>query len=169
LFWKTGRRPWIIRSQGESPTQKYEHPLVGYNYRLTDLHAAIGIGQFSRVDALFAKRHYIAGRYSDALKGLDGIKLPVVREYNEHAFFLYTTLVDDRDGLRRFLSERGISTNVSWPKPIYRQQPYSQFSAYRCPVAEYVCDHVLCLPSYYQMTEAEQEHVIETIRTWSKR
>lgn len=158
----------IIRSQGESPAQKYEHPLVGHNYRLTDLHAAIGIGQFSRIDALFAKRRSIARRYAEEFQGFDGIKIPVLREYNDHAFFLYPILVNDRDGLRQYLSKQGISTNVSWPMPIYRQRPYMQFATNRCPVAEHVCDHVLCLPSYYQMTEAEQEYVIENIKSWSR-
>lgn len=163
------RNARIIRSQGELPTQKYEHPFVGHNYRMTDLHAAIGIGQFSRIDALFAKRRSIAERYSNGLRGLDEIKLPVVSDYNEHAFFLYPILVGDRDGLRHFLAQEGISTNISWPKPVYWQQPYKEYAIHRCSIAEHVCDHVLCLPIYFRITNDEQEYVIETIKAWGRR
>jgi len=153
----------IIRSQGENPDQKYHFPLLGHNYRMSDLHAAIGLAQFDRYDAVLDKRAQLAERYSVAFKNSPGVKVPHVLAENEHAWFLYPLLVNDRDELQAALKERGVQTNISWPMPIYDQVPYLEFDRNRCEISEAFCKRVICLPLYFEMTDEEQQYVIDAI------
>ncbi|MFH1874291.1 MAG: DegT/DnrJ/EryC1/StrS family aminotransferase [Pseudomonadota bacterium] len=159
----------IIRSQGEDLSHKYHHPLLGHNYRMTELGAAFGLAQAKRLNKLLAKRANIASFYTKQLKKLSGLILPQVAKGNKHAWFLYPILVEKRDKLRAYLAKQGISTNVSWPLPIYDQKPYQQFKKQRCLVAERVAKHVLCLPMYYIMTNKEMEYIIEHIQKGMKK
>jgi dTDP-4-amino-4,6-dideoxygalactose transaminase len=153
----------IIRSQGEDPHKKYFHPRLGHNYRMSDLHAAIGIAQLGRFAKILNKRKEIAGFYTEAMKNTGEIKLPAVRKGDASAWFLYPVLVNKRDKVRTYLAERGIATNVSWPMPVYRQKFYQAYKHKIAPVAERVTKSVLCLPLYYEMTGDEQNYVVETL------
>lgn len=152
----------IIRSQGEDPQRKYHFPRVGHNYRMSDLHAAVGVAQMSpqRMSDVLGWRKKCADNYSQKLRSLPTVTTPYVDPRCEHAWFLYPVLVDNRDRVRALLSEKGVETNVSWPMPIYQQAPFRKFNAAPCPVAEDFSKRVLCLPMFFGLTEAEQDYVV---------
>lgn len=155
----------IIRWQGEDPKKKYYHPLVGFNYRMTDLHAAIGLAQTSakRIAAVLESRRTGAEYYLKRLAGVPGITLPYVSPDCEHPWFLFPTLVNNRDAIQQFLLEKGVKANVSWPLPVYKQEAYEKYQHYDCPVTEKVTSSVLCLPLYFKITKDDQDYVIETL------
>jgi len=153
----------IMRSQGEDPEKKYFHPIIGHNYRMTDIQASIGIEQLNRFGDVLAKRNSIADKYSAALKGIAGLDLPVVKDGNDHAWFLYPVKVEQRQRVVARLREKGIGVNVSWPMPIYEQPVYRKFRHAKCPVAKEFTGQVMCLPMYYEMTGDEQDYVISTL------
>jgi len=154
----------IIRSQGEDPDRKYYHPYLGHNYRLTDLHAAIGLAQITRIKEVLGKRAALAEYYTKNLTGIKSITTPYVASGNKHAWFLYPIRVEHRDAVKQYLADHGIGTNISWPMPVYRQPLYQRYAGDECPVAERVAKTILNLPMYHTMTTAEQDYVIENIR-----
>jgi len=164
----TERKDWdqtakMMRSQGENPSTKYHHPVLGHNYRMSDLHAAIGLEQIKRFEIVLNKRRKLAHRYSDTLGEVNRIHLPKVAEGNEHAWFLYPILVARRDKTAAGLREKGIETNISWPMPIYEQKIYQKYHRQECPVAKSLAQRVLCLPLYYEMTDNEHDYVVERL------
>lgn len=159
-------RARIIRNQGEDPKQKYYHTLLGHNYRMTDLHASIGLAQFRRLDDILKKRASIAEYYSKNLQEYaDVIKLPYVAPNNKHAWFLYSVLVNNCDEVETYLRSKGIDTRRSWPLPIHKQPIYRDvFGNASYPVAEDVSQRILNLPMYYAMTQEEQDYVIKHLK-----
>ena len=155
----------VFRSQGENPEVKYDHPIMGHNYRMTDLNAAIALGQFGRWEQVLSKRSLLAQRYSEGFKQVSALKTPVTKAYNKHGWFLYPVLVErfDRNQVVQSLKEAGIGTNVSWPKPIYEQKPFQPYFKEVNPVSKNFTDKVICLPLYFEMTEDEQNYVINTL------
>ncbi|MCB9770990.1 MAG: DegT/DnrJ/EryC1/StrS family aminotransferase [Candidatus Omnitrophica bacterium] len=155
----------IIRWQGEDPKKKYYHPLIGFNYRMTDLHAAIGLAQTSpkRVAAVLESRRSGAEYYFKRLEGVSGITLPYVSADCIHPWFLFPTLVANRDQIQQFLLEKGIKANVSWPLPVYKQEAYEKYQHYVCPVTERITSSVLCLPLFFKITREDQDHVIDAL------
>ena len=157
---KTAR---LIRSQGEDPNEKYHHPVLGHNYRMSDLHAAIGFEQIKRFYAIINKREMITSYYSKALKNIANIKLPKVSNDCKHAWFLYPILVNNRSSVVNKLKESNIEVNISWPKTIYEQEMFKKFNNDICPVAKDFTERVICLPLYFEMTNEEQKYVIENL------
>lgn len=149
----------MMRSHGESPTEKYVHPILGHNFRMSDLHAAIGVVQVGRLPEVLARRARNAALYNQLLGSSASVRLPVVQPGHTHSWFLYPTLVENRDAVRAEMNALGVGTNVSWPRPIYKQDHFKPFFTEICPVAEWVAERVLCLPLFYELTEAEQEQV----------
>lgn len=165
------RRSRIIRNQGEDPRRKYYHTLLGHNYRMTDLHAAIGLAQFRRLGDILKKRESLAEHYTKNLQECaDVITLPYVAPYNKHAWFLYPILVNNCDSTEEYLKSKGIDTRRSWPLPIHRQPIYGDvFHNVSYPVAEGVSPRILNLPMYYAMTQEEQDYVIKHLKDAARR
>lgn len=155
-------RARIVRNQGEDPSNKYNHVLLGHNYRMTDLHAAVGLAQFGRLHEVLRKRQEIAAFYTEHLAEFgDAILLPVVKPENRHAWFFYPILVPHRDRIAQYLRDKGIDTRIAWPLPIHQQPLYrDRFGESRFPVAERVAATILNLPLYYGMTEEEMRYVV---------
>src|SRR5438067_2475416 len=157
----------IVRGQGEDPTQKYRHSMVGNNFRMTDILAAIGLVQLDRLPDLLARRTRVCESYNHLLADQqDLIELPYLAPERVHGWFFYSILVDRRDEVERRLKERGVDTRVAWRVPIYRQPVYA--SSFRSdtyyPVAERVAARVLNLPLFAAMSDEQQDHVVEAIR-----
>jgi dTDP-4-amino-4,6-dideoxygalactose transaminase len=156
----------IFRNQGEEPSVKYLHPIMGQNYRMSDLHAAIGIAQFRRLEAFLQKRREIAAAYTEAFTKEDRIRLQQIPKEAAPAWFFFPVLVSHRDKVADALKKAHIETRVGWPYPIHQQPPYRTLGTFGdCPNAEEVADHVLNLPMFYDMTDAQINHVISTLRT----
>lgn len=153
----------MIRSHGESPTEKYVHPLLGHNFRMSELHAAIGLAQIGRFTEVLARRGRMAATYDRLLAGNPAARRPVVRPDQRPSWFLYPILVEERDRIRQELAQAGVGTNVSWPIPVYAQRHLAPFATGVCPVAEWACRHVLCLPLFYELTEEQQAFVCHAL------
>lgn len=158
-------RARMLRSHGASRT--YEHEVLGYNFRLSDLHAAIARGQLERLDGFNAARRHNADVLSEGLTGLDGIALPVERPGYRHVFHQYTIRVPGRrDELQRKLAERDVESRVYYPKPVHLQPLYQGlgYDTVRLPVSERLSQEVLSLPVHPGLTDDDLLRVIESVR-----
>lgn len=156
-------RARIIRNQGESPDRKYEHVLLGHNYRLTDLHAAVGLAQMSRIDELMKIRRTVADYYTEHLDShSDRVRLPAPEPDTTHSWFLYPILLENRESVKKYLADKGIETRVTWPIPVHQQPIYEEmYGDESYPISEQFSDYVLSLPLHSQLQEEQLEYIVE--------
>ena len=144
----------------------YEMQELGYNYRLTDFQAALGLSQLKRADAGLERRKEIAKQYVTSFQGFD--KIIGQSGYVEgHAYHLYIIEVKDRLGLYNHLRSKNIFAQVHYI-PVHRL-PYYQSLGWKkgdFPIAENYYDHCLSLPMYPTLTEEEQAYVITEIKSY---
>ena len=146
----------------------YEMQEVGYNYRITEMQAALGISQLKRLDWSIQRRNEIAQKYDEAFKGTS-VKTPYRDENITHAFHLYIIQVDSdkRKGLFDYLRANKIFVQVLYipahTMPYYKQLGWKVGDM---PVAEEYYRHCLALPMYPTLTEEEQEYVIEKVKEY---
>ena len=140
---------------------------LGYNYRLTDMQAALGMSQLSRADAMLARRQEIARRYDDAFADTN-ITTIIPPDSVNHAYHLYVIQVSDRKGLYDFLRTKNIMAQVHYV-PVHLMPYYRQFGwkPGNFPNAERFYAHCLSLPMYPTLTDEEQAYVIESVREWA--
>lgn len=143
----------------------YEMQDLGFNYRLTDFQAALGVSQLSRAESGVERRQRIARRYDEAFKEIPGIKTPFRAGDIRHAFHLYVIQVPDRKGLYDTLRAAGIMAQVHYV-PLHLMPYYRQFGWKEgdLPVVEEYYRHCLSLPMYPTLTDEEQEYVIMKIK-----
>jgi perosamine synthetase len=147
-------------------TETYDE--VGFNYRMTDMQAAIGITQLNRLDDLLARRRYLAARYTQALQGVGWLQTPAVPDNCLHNYQSYMVrLIDDmagrRDAAMQDLLEKNISTRRAI-MAIHREQPYRSERWDNClPNTDLATDTGLILPLFHQMTDVEQDYIIESL------
>ena len=140
---------------------------VGYNYRMTDLQAAIGLVQLQRLEEMLTKRRRLARRYSERLASLSWLVLPRESAGCWHNFQSYMVRLDDapvtRNQLMQELLNRGVSSRRGI-MAIHREAPYrdAKWDA-RLPVTNQVAESTIVLPLFHEMTEDEQDYVIECI------
>ena len=143
----------------------YEMQDLGFNYRLTDFQAALGVSQLARADMGLERRQKIAQRYDEAFKDMKDITIPKRENDIYHAFHLYIIQVSDRKGLYDFLHENGIYAQVHYVPlhlmPYYKNQGNKEGDL---PVVEEYYKHCLSLPMYPTLTDEEQEYVIEKVK-----
>ena len=142
---------------------------LGYNYRLSDVQAAIGIVQLSKLDPLLARRRTIADRYDAAFRALPQLQVPARPPYAEHAFQSYGVLLTSscrrgRDDVLQALVDRGISCRRGIP-PIHLEPLYvSRFGRTSLPTTEAVAERSLFLPMFASLEPADQDRVIDAVR-----
>lgn len=161
-----------FRAHGQG--ERYEYLSLGYNYRMTDVAAAIGRVQLKRLRARNARRRANAAFYDRELAGLSGVTLPYVPPGVEHAFHQYSILVDpertpggiDRNGVRAFLDERGIGSGVYYPKPLHLHPLFANlgYGPGDFPVAERVSGQILALPIHPALTGKQLAYVTAALR-----
>jgi dTDP-4-amino-4,6-dideoxygalactose transaminase len=159
-----------LRNQGMRG--RYDYDLVGHNFRLTDVQAAIGLSQLPGADAVITRRQDNAARLSAALGDVPGLRLPVVRPGRRHVFHQYTVRVTDdarltRDELQRSLAERGVQAAVFYPRAVYDHACYRRHPRVSCepmPQAEMAARQVLSLPVHAHLTMTELDHVAVSVR-----
>ncbi len=157
------------RDQGKESFLTNLHVRMGYNWRLSELHAAVGLSQLNRLDEFVAERRRIAAAYTKRLAGVDGLQLLVPPDCAQPNFYKYVALLDrdvDRRALKRTLKERfqvSLSGEV-YEIPCHHQPVFKQWAEGAFPVAEDVCSRHVCLPIYPGMTETEIEQVVGALR-----
>jgi dTDP-4-amino-4,6-dideoxygalactose transaminase len=164
---RTCKKLFILRGHGAEP--KYVHQVVGGNFRLDALQAAVVSIKLKYLDQWTAARQANASTYRELFSQmslLDIIKLPVEKE-NRHIYNQFVILVPEkRDALRQFLSESGIGTEIYYPVPLHLQECFSylQYRPGDFPVAEHTASHSLALPIYPELTTDQQQYVVDKIR-----
>ena len=162
----------ILRVHGSKP--KYYHKVVGGNFRLDALQAAIVAVKLDYLDGWTSARQDNAARYRElfASAGLtDRVHLPVEKE-NRHIYNQFVIRVDaGRDELRSYLGEQGIGTEVYYPVPMHLQDCFSElgYQMGDFPVAEQAANQTLALPIYPELTESQQAYVVEKIGAFFSR
>ena len=157
-----GRR---LRGQGEIPGRKYIHDTLAYNYRLTEIAAAIGRAQIARADAVLAQRAALVARYHERLEGVDGVAFAGHHALATPSWFSLAILIPDRDAVAASLLEAGIETRSLYPIPTYRQPipEYAPWNDLDLPAAEQAAARVLNPPLFFEMTLAEVDEVCDAI------
>ena len=146
--------------------KQYHHEEVGTNSRLDTLQAAVLLAKLPYLADWSAKRRQHAASYAAGLKGVAQVKTPVVEPNNEHIFHQYTLRVERRDALQAHLKAQGIGSAVYYPIPLHLQPCFAHlgYNAGQLPVAEQASREVLSLPVYPELTQAQVDHVIDSIR-----
>jgi len=142
----------------------YEQIELGFNYRMTDIQAALGASQMSRLDEFISRRRALAQRYSQVLAGLP-IQLPVERADRKSAWHLYVINVKSRGAVYEAMRRRGVAVNVHY-LPVYLL-PYYRALGFReghCPNAEAYYNAALTLPLFPALTDAQQDEVGRALR-----
>lgn len=152
----------MLRNHGMQ--QRYYHERIGYNFRMSDLHAAIGLAQVERLAEFTARRRANAAYLSQHLKG---VITPQVRQECEHVWHQYTIRLSgrDRDAAARQLAERGVGSGIFYPIPAYRQKALAEmgYGELFLPVTEQMVGEVLSLPVHPLLSPAELEKIVQEV------
>jgi len=155
-----------FKGQGLAAHREYWHDVVGYNYRMTNICAAIGLAQLERLDGFIVRKREIAERYKARLQGLPVTVQPeAAGVYN--SYWMVTVLVEQaemRDPLRRQLAEAGIETRPAF-YPIHTMPMYSH-RYQRNPVAEGIAWRGINLPSFPGLTDADVDRVCDAVHAF---
>jgi perosamine synthetase len=163
-----------LRDHAFSDERHFWHQYRGFNYRMTNMQAAIGLAQTERLPALIERRRRNARLYTETLSQVPGLTLPRELPDMKNVFWMYGVLVDEefgcsRDELRRLLAQQGIETRTFFI-PIHFQPIYfAQFKGQRYPVAETLCQKGLYLPSGAGLSESDVRFVAETVAQIQRR
>jgi dTDP-4-amino-4,6-dideoxygalactose transaminase len=151
----------MLRDHGQS--QKYMHPVEGYNGRLDAIQAGILSVKLRYLPVWTEQRRVLATRYGKLLQEVPETTLFHEMPYGKAVYHLYVVRVPDRDTLQRELTQAGIDTGVHYPTPLHLQKAYAWlgYTYGDFPVAERVASEVLSLPMYPQLTYEQQDRVVE--------
>lgn len=147
---------------------RYVHDEISDNYRFTNLQAAVGLAQLERLDEFVKRKREMGKYYTEALKGVGGLQLPVARTENaENIYWVYGLLLDedipaDNKKVQKLLSEEGIGTRTFFwcmhEQPVYQKQGLFQNESY--PNAEYLAKKGFYIPSGLALTKEQMEYVV---------
>jgi perosamine synthetase len=160
----------VLRAHGES--ERYTHVILGYNFRTTDIAAAIGLVQLKRLDDFNKSRIENAEYLTTHIKTIEGIESPFIMDRVRHVFHQYTVRVENgkRDILKDFLGENDIGTGVHYPKTIYQQKLYQDLGIKgNCPQAEKAAAEVLSLPVHPGLKVEDLEEIVAVLEEASER
>jgi len=159
-------RAAFLRDQAMDPHRRYAHPEVGFNYRMTNIQAAIGCAQVEQAEAILDRRKLIAAAYQAGLQAIDGLTLPVVMPWAESIHWMYSVLIGpafgrDRDAVAQALRTRGIDTRPFFV-PVHELPPYRTPGPF--PIATALARTGLCLPSGTGLSPDEIATVCAALR-----
>lgn len=156
---------WLRLYRNQGMRARYQFEMLGYNFRMTDLQAAIGLVQLDKLEGNTARRQAIARRYDEAFADLP-VRLPVTPDGRVHVFHQYTVEVGEaRDAIVAELREAGIGADIYYPIPVHRQAYIMERGLHaELPVTDAAAARTLALPMFPTLTEAEQRTVVEALR-----
>ncbi len=147
---------------------EYDHDRIGYNYRMTNLQAAVGCAQMEQLDTFVSAKRRIAQRYNEGFREIDGLKRFPAPQWAEGGDWFSGFMLDRPDGdkiglaLRRTLREAGIDARPFW-KPMHMQKPYEQAPRTAMTVSEYVWNRIVTLPCSTHLTTEDQTTVVAAV------
>ena len=148
-------------------SERYHHDEIGYNFRMTDIAAAIGLAQLNVIDEFNNKRISNANYLNEQLKDVEGIVTPKSPDNYKHVYHQYTILVEkgNRDDWVEFLTNKGIGTGIHYPIPLYNQPIYKKLGIEGdCPLAEKAADNVISLPVHPSLTKEDLDLVVDAVK-----
>jgi dTDP-4-amino-4,6-dideoxygalactose transaminase len=159
------RRLRLLRDHGAR--SKYVHDIIGYNFRMEEMQAAVLNVKLPHLDDWNSQRRRCAARYHELL-GDCNVVLPQEMDYAQHVFHLYAVQCEQRDAFQQHLAASGIQTGIHYPIPNHRQPAYSSlgYKPGRFPVTEQLCESVLSLPMFAELTEEQQLQVAQACRSF---
>jgi len=146
----------------------YDHDEIGFNYRMTNLEAAVGCAQLERLTEFLQSKRRIRTMYDSAFQEIPGVR-PFPRPQNDEGAFWFSGLIIDDIGLPSVkelcagLKDKGIEARPFW-KPVHLQRPYQEAPLEELPVTDMLWSKIITLPCSTSLTEAEQQHVINTLK-----
>ncbi len=154
-----------------SDVMRYRHDYLGFNYRMSNLLAAVGYAQLTRIDELVAIKRDIGETYNSLLSGIRGVTTPVEKPWATNVYWMYGILVDEsfgmsRDELRNFLAAKGVETRTFFV-PMHQQPAFlnrGMFVGESHPVSEKLSREGLYLPSGMTLTKQEIRYVVECVK-----
>ncbi len=162
-------RARYLATQARDPAPHYEHSTLGFNYRLSNLLAALGRAQLRGLDSRMSRRKWVNQWYRSALAGLPGIEFMPVAGYGEPNYWLTCVTVDpeafgaDREAIRLALEAVDIESRPTW-KPLHLQPVFAGTPTVGGTVSAAIFERGLCLPSGSALTEQELERIAEVVR-----
>ena len=156
----------LFRGQGMDPKRRYWFPVVGYNYRMTNIQAAIGLAQMETIDKALADRNTLAAWYDAALAPLqDRLVLPRQHDWAKQVFWMYNIFLRDgdehrRDAVMRQLDEAGIETRPVF-YPMHILPPYKEDTTY--PVADEWAQRGINLPTHQDLTQVDVRRIAKSL------
>ena len=152
-------------------TDRYYHEELGYNYRMTDIAAAIGLEQLKKLDDFNKTRRENAMKLTEGISDLDWLVTPKVAEKRSHVFHQYTIRVinNARDALIEHLEENGIGYGIHYPRLAYQQPIYKKlgYDNYNCPEAEKASRQVISLPVHPALSDENINEIIKVLRAFN--
>lgn len=158
----------VYRDQGKAGFLGGDHVRMGYAWRMSELHAAVGLVHLSRLNEAIVTRRRVAARYDEALAGLSGCRPLSIPSTSISNFYKYVVLLNpgiDRAELKRELSElTGVSLSGEvYASPLHRQPIFADLDGDLFPVADDVCARHICLPVHSDMSDDEADYVVESL------
>lgn len=162
------KRAKRFRNQGQDEKVKYRYLDIGYNYRMTDISAAIVLEQLKRIDEITKKRQEIAERYNEAFKNIKGLIIPFTAKDRTHVYHQYTLRVTNdfkltQDQFQKYLEDKGIQANIYYPRLLYYFNHLKKYKREDCRTAEQISQEVISIPVYPLLTNKEIKYIIDTI------
>ncbi len=160
----------VYRDQGKAGFLGGDHIRMGYAWRMSELHAAVGLIHLSHLNDAIATRRRVAARYDEALAHMSGCQSLSIPGASVSNFYKYVVLLDpgiDRAELKREMSE-GMGVSLSgevYASPLHRQPIFADLGRNSFPVADDVCARHICLPVHSDMTDDEADYVVESLAT----
>jgi len=163
------RKAKSYRTHGS--TKKYHHDYIGYNSRLDTLQAAILSVKLNHIDNAIQKRAKHAAQYREMLKNIAEIKLPVIKTGNKEVNYVFCVKAENRDELDKYLKSKEIGTSIYYPIPLHLQKCFEHYGYKKggFPVSEKLCETVIALPMFPELTEDEVGFVCESIKEFYKK
>jgi perosamine synthetase len=171
----------LLRSHGRAENANYfttgeymDYVTLGYNFRMADIVAALGISQLKKVDKLIKLRRDLAAYMTSLLSGVEDIIIPSFPENIYHVYQEYYVRIKSgektRNALKSYLGERGIGTRISFP-PVHKSKFYKEVLGYNDNLknTEVISSSALTLPLYPSLTEQEIEYIAEEIKNFFKK
>jgi perosamine synthetase len=161
---KIAQKAAILRNHGMSMTKNYWHDHVGYNYRMTNIQAAIGSAQIDRIDHLISMRKKIFENYNKLLHNEKNITFLPKKKWSKNSYWLYTIIIKkgDREKLINKLQLKGIDVRRTF-YPLNIMPPYKKYSKFRCQISEYLGLKGISLPTS-NVTLKEQKYIIKILK-----
>jgi len=169
----TSKNEWAAKAkylttQAKDDPVEFIHGEIGFNYRLTNLQAAMGCAQLELLSEYIQKKRDIASRYDECLRSTSGITVMPEAPWARSIFWLYTILLNEailgvgaRD-MMKGLAAKGIQTRPLW-QPMHRSPVHRNCESFHCETADWIHSRALSLPCSVGLTEADQEYVMESL------